>query len=171
VPAHNGPPNPQVVADWAANRRPDRKEARDTGFGIRWWPWASSRRWRPPPRSGSANSSGRWQIGGFALLGAYADLITDVNANVTAAEFVAEKIRGIVKDPAVAEKLVPKTYPIGSKRMLRRHRLLRRPSTATTSASSTCATSRSRRSRRPACGPRRASTRRRPSSTPSASTP
>ncbi|HZZ87653.1 MAG TPA: cyclohexanone monooxygenase, partial [Caulobacteraceae bacterium] len=33
------------------------------------------------------------------------------------AEFVRGKIREIVKDPAVAEKLAPKTYPVGSKRL------------------------------------------------------
>jgi cation diffusion facilitator CzcD-associated flavoprotein CzcO len=35
VPAHNGPPDPQVVADWAANRARYRAEARETGFGLR----------------------------------------------------------------------------------------------------------------------------------------
>jgi cation diffusion facilitator CzcD-associated flavoprotein CzcO len=35
IPAHNGPADPAVVADWAANRPTYRKEARETGFGIR----------------------------------------------------------------------------------------------------------------------------------------
>src|SRR5580704_202841 len=35
TPAHNGPIDPAVVADWAANRERYRKEARETGFGIR----------------------------------------------------------------------------------------------------------------------------------------
>ena len=59
----------------------------------------------------------RWAVGGFALLGAYGDLIMDTKANATAAEFVHEKIREIVKDPITAEKLSPRSFPIGSKRL------------------------------------------------------
>jgi cyclohexanone monooxygenase len=59
----------------------------------------------------------RWAIGGFAIGGAFADLLVNRQANDTAAEFVADKIRSIVRDPATAEKLVPKTYPLGSKRI------------------------------------------------------
>jgi cyclohexanone monooxygenase len=59
----------------------------------------------------------RWRYGGFALLGAFNDLILDREANATAAEFVGDKIREIVKDPKTAEKLTPKTYPIGAKRL------------------------------------------------------
>lgn len=36
---------------------------------------------------------------------------------MTASEFVREKIRSIVRDPAVAEMLAPKDYPIGTKRL------------------------------------------------------
>jgi cyclohexanone monooxygenase len=59
----------------------------------------------------------RWRYGGFAFLGAFGDLILDTQANATAAEFVHSKIREIVKDPATAEKLSPKTFPIGAKRL------------------------------------------------------
>jgi len=45
------------------------------------------------------------------------DLLIDRNANTTAAEFFRAKIRSIVRDPAVAEKLVPQHYPIGTKRL------------------------------------------------------
>ena len=43
--------------------------------------------------------------------------MTDRVANEDFAEFVREKIRARVKDPAVAEKLVPKDHPFGSKRV------------------------------------------------------
>eukprot|EP01041_Mallomonas_annulata_P022952 gene22952-43368_t len=69
------------------------------------------------PESRQANYQARWDIGGFALLGGYADLIVDTDANDTAAEFVRGKIREIVKDPVLAEKLAPKSFPIGSKRI------------------------------------------------------
>ena len=58
----------------------------------------------------------RWEHGGLPFLGAYIDLLIDQNANETAAEFVRNKIREIVKDPEVAELLSPKTV-IGCKRL------------------------------------------------------
>ena len=68
------------------------------------------------PRSASASYETRWEQGGLPFLGAFIDLLIDKNANETAAEFVRAKIRGIVKDPAVAERLSPKTV-IGCKRL------------------------------------------------------
>jgi cyclohexanone monooxygenase len=59
----------------------------------------------------------RWDIGGTPFLGAFNDLLTSKDANDTAAEFVREQIRKIVKDPVTAELLGPKTYPIGTKRI------------------------------------------------------
>ncbi|MCG8543599.1 MAG: cyclohexanone monooxygenase, partial [Alphaproteobacteria bacterium] len=59
----------------------------------------------------------RWDIGGTGFLGAFNNLLTDQAANDTAAEFVRNQIRRIVKDPATAELLAPKTYPIGTKRI------------------------------------------------------
>jgi cyclohexanone monooxygenase len=59
----------------------------------------------------------RWQKGRQDLLVTYADITTDEDANKTAADFVRSKIRSIVKDPRVAEKLCPTDHPIGAKRI------------------------------------------------------
>jgi len=59
----------------------------------------------------------RWEIGGTPFLGSFNDLLTNKEANDTAAEFVRNQIRKIVKDPETAERLGPKTYPIGTKRI------------------------------------------------------
>ncbi len=59
----------------------------------------------------------RWAAGGTAFMGAFKDLITDEAANATAAEFVRDRIREIVKDPKTAEALAPKDHPIGTKRI------------------------------------------------------
>jgi len=59
-----------------------------------------------------------WALPGFGKwLGNFRDIMTDRVANEDFAEFVREKIRARVKDPAVAEKLVPKDHPFGSKRV------------------------------------------------------
>jgi cyclohexanone monooxygenase len=117
VPAHNGPVDPVIAADWKANRAQRRKEARETGFGILMVGNNETLALEDSPEARQANYQARWEIGGFALLGGYGDLVVDTQANDTAAEFVRGKIREIVKDPAVAEKLAPKSFPIGSKRL------------------------------------------------------
>ncbi len=58
-----------------------------------------------------------WDSGSLVgVLGAYADLLTDKEANDTAAEFVRRKIRATVNDPELAEALCPDDYPFGTKR-------------------------------------------------------
>jgi len=55
---------------------------------------------------------------GFALwLGNFRDVMTDIRANRLLSEFVAGKIRERVRDPAVAEKLVPTTHGFGQRRV------------------------------------------------------
>jgi len=58
-----------------------------------------------------------WEQGDlYSLTGSYADLLIDAAANETAAEFIRAKIRAVVSDPEVAEKLSPRTFPLGTKR-------------------------------------------------------
>ena len=58
-----------------------------------------------------------WNEKGFAFwLGGFSDILTDKQANDSAAEFVREKIRARVDDPAVAELLVPIDHGFGTKR-------------------------------------------------------
>ena len=54
---------------------------------------------------------------GFKFTGSFKDIRTNIEANEIVAEFVRRKIRQIVKDPAVAELLCPKTHPLGTKRL------------------------------------------------------
>ncbi len=58
----------------------------------------------------------RWDIGGLVFLHGYDDLLTNAEANDTAADFVRRKIADIIDDPAIAEKLTP-THVIGCKRL------------------------------------------------------
>jgi cation diffusion facilitator CzcD-associated flavoprotein CzcO len=59
----------------------------------------------------------RWNTGGFAILGAFADLLVNRQANDTAAHFIRAKIRETVRDPDVAARLMPWDYPVGAKRL------------------------------------------------------
>src|SRR5207245_405900 len=58
-----------------------------------------------------------WAQPGFKKwLGNFYDIGANPAANEDFSEFVRNKIRARVKDPVVAEKLVPKDHPFGSKR-------------------------------------------------------
>ena len=50
-------------------------------------------RWPSTPRSAERVFERRWQHGGLTFLGAFSDLLIDLDANETAAEFVRAKIR------------------------------------------------------------------------------
>src|ERR1700752_2050025 len=55
---------------------------------------------------------------GFGIwLGNFRDIGVDESANAAISDFVARKIRQRVKDPAVAEKLIPKDHGFGSRRV------------------------------------------------------
>ena len=57
-----------------------------------------------------------WAKGGFRLGTTFNDLLLDEDANSTAAEFLRSKIRGVVRDPKVAEMLSPTSHPFFTKR-------------------------------------------------------
>jgi len=58
----------------------------------------------------------RWNQGGFNLLHTYDKALSDPATNAVMADFIHRKIRAVVKNPAVAEKLCPKNHPFGTKR-------------------------------------------------------
>ena len=59
-----------------------------------------------------------WAQRGFSKwMGNFQDMLTDDAANEVYAEFVRNKIRERIQDPVVAEMLVPKDHPFGSKRI------------------------------------------------------
>ena len=94
-----------------------RNLAKNSSFGIA--------KYQPPTQSAfdvSEDQRNRiyqkaWEEGGQAMLFSFTDLLTDKKANDTAAEFVRNKIREIVNDKDVAEKLCPFDHPIGTKRL------------------------------------------------------
>ncbi len=58
-----------------------------------------------------------WRSPGFSKLSSnYTDLLFDPAANAAWCEFIAEKVRGIVHDPATAARLIPSDHRFGEKR-------------------------------------------------------
>ena len=58
-----------------------------------------------------------WKRGGIDFMWVFSDLATDDDSNAYASDFVRRKIAQLVKDPEVADRLTPKDYPIGAKRI------------------------------------------------------
>jgi cation diffusion facilitator CzcD-associated flavoprotein CzcO len=54
--------------------------------------------------------------GSLGIVATFTDVLFNEEANEVVAEYVRDRIRERVKDPETAEKLAPKTYPIGTKR-------------------------------------------------------
>lgn len=69
-----------------------------------------------PPSQRRQAMEQAWENGGHTFLGSFADLLTNQEANDQVADFVREKIGQIVKDPATAEALKPRGYPIFARR-------------------------------------------------------
>lgn len=59
-----------------------------------------------------------WAEGSLSFwVGSYREVFTDETANAEFSEFVREKIRARINDPALAEKLVPSGYGFGTRRV------------------------------------------------------
>ncbi|MEC8562187.1 MAG: NAD(P)/FAD-dependent oxidoreductase [Pseudomonadota bacterium] len=56
-----------------------------------------------------------WEIGGLSFLGAFRDIPTNPDANATAKDFIINKIKSIVKNDKLLEKLIP-DHHVGCKR-------------------------------------------------------
>jgi cyclohexanone monooxygenase len=107
---------PEVTENWDANRTHFRQTARTSTFGIVFDQNLKSAL-EVSPEEREAEFERRWNDGGLCMYGAYADIFVNKESNETAAQFVHSKIRGIVRDPAIAEKLLLKEYPLGTKRL------------------------------------------------------
>ena len=119
LPARNEPMTDARERPHKATYEERRIAAYDTPFGIAGYP--------PPTHSALEVSEAernrtyeeKWAQGGsISFLYAFNDLLTNKAANDTASEFVRNKIRAIVKDPATAELLCPNDHPIGTKRLI-----------------------------------------------------
>ncbi len=116
VPARNAPLTPERWAEIKANYRAIRDKARNSYAGFPFDPSVGSAL-ETDEAERAATYQRLWDVGGFSFLyGSYADIFFNKEANETAAEFIRQRIREVVKDPVVAEKLCPTDHPYGSKR-------------------------------------------------------
>jgi cation diffusion facilitator CzcD-associated flavoprotein CzcO len=116
VPAHNAPLDAEHERQVKANYAEFRHKARTSriGFVVEGREECAL---DVPHEERQREYEKRWSRGGLGFGATFADLLTDKAANDTAANFFRDKIRAIVRDPATAEALVPKDYPLGTKRL------------------------------------------------------
>ena len=116
VPARNVPMAPEYQARWKASYAEHRREARESrvGFVVE---RNETSALEVPDEVRRREYEQRWNRGGLGFNATFVDLLTSQEANDTAAEFFREKIRGLVRDPALAELLTPRDYPLGTKRL------------------------------------------------------
>ncbi len=117
VPTRNRPLDRELERDLKARYREYRRAAWDSAFGI---PIEAPTRGalEVPDEEREREYAARWeQGGGPPMLFAFKDLLVSREANETIAEFFRAKIRETVADPEVAERLIPRDYPLGAKRL------------------------------------------------------
>ena len=116
VPARNGKVDPEVVKARKADYDGVVKRIRESFFGQEHY-FIPKSVLEATPEERELEFDKKWDAGGFAFwLANYQDMFFDQKANDVCADYIKRKIRKTVKDPVVAEKLIPKGYAYGTKR-------------------------------------------------------
>ena len=116
IPAWNAPLPQSRQDDWKANYAEHRAKARETRSGIL-YEYSQRSAFDVSEDERHAEFERRWARGGANFTHAFNDIFVNRAANDAAADYVRQRIRTIVQDPAVAEKLSPTDHPIGTKRI------------------------------------------------------
>ena len=117
APCRNSEVTPEEQRQWKASYSEIHKQIRETTVGLR-HEFDRRKTFDVPQEERLTFYEELWAKPGFTKwLSNFHDIMTDLDANEDFSEFVRNKIRDRVKDPVVAEKLVPKDHPFGSKRI------------------------------------------------------
>jgi cation diffusion facilitator CzcD-associated flavoprotein CzcO len=115
VPARNGKVDPEVTSARKANYDQVVENIRKSFFGFELG-FIPESVLETTPEEREREFDRMWDHGGFDFwLANYHDLFFSEEANDIVAGYLKRKIRSTVRDPLVAEKLIPK-YPHGTKR-------------------------------------------------------
>jgi len=117
VPAHNGPLTDAEIEAWKATKHDRRRSAQGMVFAIHQADESPVSALEVSDAERRRVYEDRWARGGFSFGGAFRDILLDADANYSASEFIRERVREIVRDPVVAERLAPKDYPMFTKRL------------------------------------------------------
>ena len=116
VPARNGKVDPEVIKARKADYDGIVQRLRESFFGQEHYSIPKSAL-EATPEEREREFDRMWDAGGFAFwLANYQDMFFSKEANDLCADYIKRKIRKTVKDPQVAEKLIPKGHYYGTKR-------------------------------------------------------
>ena len=116
VPARNGKVDPELVRARKADYDGVARRIRESFFGQEHY-FIPKSVLEVSAEEREREFDRMWDAGGFAFwLANYQDMFFDQRANDLCADYIKRKIRSTVKDPVVAEKLIPKGYAYGTKR-------------------------------------------------------
>ena len=116
MPARNAPMTEFELASIRANYDKIWELTREHVFGFALEP-AGRNGGDVSPEEAQRILERHWEIGGFRFLfETFDDILTDADTNQLVADFIRNKIRSIVQDPATAELLCPKCHPLAARR-------------------------------------------------------
>jgi cation diffusion facilitator CzcD-associated flavoprotein CzcO len=115
VPAHNAPLTAEFK-EWVKNNHAEIRRIMHSNTNGQAFFIENRSVWDVTPEQREALYEAAWTKGGLQFRGAFRDILLDKEANDTAAEFLKNKIRAIVKDPATAELLADIDHPYAAKR-------------------------------------------------------
>lgn len=113
-PAHNRSYDDAYIRETKANFPAIKAKLLQSWAGTNIKPAPARQALAETPEERARSYQAAWDEGGW-INGGYKDLMTSVQANETLGEFLRGKIRGLVRDPEVADKLMPH-YLYGAKR-------------------------------------------------------
>jgi cyclohexanone monooxygenase len=117
LPARNAPLDADCVAHVKAHYQSYREQARDSELGVPLDGVATRSALDVPSEERLATYEERWaQSSLFCFSDVYVDILSNLAANQTLADFVRGKMREQVDNPQTAEMLLPRRHPYGTKR-------------------------------------------------------
>jgi len=116
LPANNAPLDPAVLRATQENYADLRRRIRQSPlyFPVEYDDRSAL---AVPEEEFRARIEDHWERGGLGIIGNYADQLLSEAAAERVATVVREKIRAKIDDPAIAERLIPTSYPFGAKRL------------------------------------------------------
>lgn len=115
IPAANAPVTDEEDAQVKAQYRERRERAWNSATGLGFMPNKTSALDVAPQEREKAYEAS-WNRLGFGFALTYYDILLNKQANDTAADFIRRKIAGVVNDPVVREKLLPKNHAFAARR-------------------------------------------------------
>jgi cyclohexanone monooxygenase len=119
APAWNGPLDPEYQRAYKADYKTYRARMRVSDAGILYdtQPINTKSAAAVPAAAREEQFEIRWKQGGFNFQNTFCDVTSNQRSNDLYVEFAHRKIRQMVDDPALAEKLCPTDFPICTKRL------------------------------------------------------